>query len=208
MRILVACEESQIVTKAFRNKGHEAYSCDIQESSGGHPEWHIQDDVLKVLKYNWDMIIAFPPCTDLSNIQSGPVMNKKIKEGKPQKALNFIKKIWNSCEVVCIENPISSYLNHNWIPYTQIIEPYYFGHNYHKKTCFWLKNIPPLISTIWNNPTHILVDSYNHKNKLNRKPPLFTNIKRKDRAKIRSKFHENVAEAMANQWTEEIIFNK
>lgn len=198
MKILVACEESQIVTKAFRNAGHEAYSCDIQPCSGQKPEWHIQDDVIKVLKKNWDIIIAFPPCTDLSNAQAGPVMRKKISEGKPQKALEFIKIIYNSCDKVCIENPVSSYLNNNWIPYSQIIEPWYFGHNYKKKTCLWLKNLPPLISTIYNEPKFLFINKGSKKQKL---PGLFND------AKNRSKFHTGIAEAMVNQWTKNYLFN-
>lgn len=200
MKILVACEESQIVTKAFREKGHEAYSCDIQECSGDLPEYHIQGDVLPLLKKKWDVIIAFPPCTDLSQAQRKDILLEKIKQGKTQNALNFIKKIWNSCNVVCIENPLSWYLNNNWIPYSQIIEPYYFGHNYRKRTCLWLKNLPPLISTCWNYPEFKKVYS-NGKNEKGK--PLM-----KRSAKNRSKFHEKVAEAMAEQWTEKIIFNK
>ena len=192
LKILAACEESQTVTKAFRKKGHLAYSCDILECSGGFPEWHIRDDVLKVLKLNWDIIIAFPPCTDLSNAQAGTTMNKKILEGKPQKALEFIKQIWNSCDKVCIENPFSSFLNKNWLPYDQIIEPYFFGHNYKKKTCLWLKNLPFLISTIYCEPKYLLVNQGSKRQKL---PGLYND------AKNRSKFHPFVAKAMAEQWT-------
>ena len=203
MKILVACEESQIVTTAFRNKGHEAFSCDIQETSGNLPQYHIQDDVIKVLNFKkWDIIIAFPPCTDLSNAQAGKIMNKKILEGKPQAALEFIKKIYDSCDKVCIENPISSYLNRNWLPYTQIIQPHYFGHNYMKKTCLWLKNLPPLISTYYVIPKFKIVQTGNKKNPLKTQKikGLFRN------AKDRSKFHSGVAEAMAEQWTEHYLF--
>lgn len=200
MKILVACEESQIVTKAFREKGHEAWSCDIQECSGDLPEYHIQGDVLPLLKKKWDVIIAFPPCTDLSQAQRKDILLEKIKQGKTQNALNFIKKIWNSCDVVCIENPLSWYLNNNWIPYSQIIEPYYFGHNYRKRTCLWLKNLPPLLSTCWNYPEFKKVAGV----KKNEKGKALM----KRSAKNRSKFHEKVAEAMAEQWTEKIIFNK
>ena len=131
MKILVACEYSGIVRDALINRGHDAVSCDILPSESPGP--HIQDDVLKHLT-GWDAIIAFPPCTDLSNAQAGPIMNKKVLEGKPKKALEFIKKIYNSCNTVCIENPLSSYLNNNWLHYDQIIEPYFFGHNYRKRT--------------------------------------------------------------------------
>jgi len=185
MKILVACEESQIVTKAFRLKGHEAYSCDIIDCSGGHPEWHIKDDVLKIINNNWDIIIAFPPCTDLANVQEGPVMKQKILDGKPQAALEFIKKIWKSCDKVCIENPVSSYLNNNWdVKYQQIIEPFYFGHNYRKKTCLWLKNLPFLISTIYCEPKYLLVNEGSKRQKLQ---GLYNDKKN------RSKFHPFVA---------------
>jgi patatin-like phospholipase/acyl hydrolase len=125
-------------------------------------------------------------------------MNKKILEGKPQAALEFIKKIWNACDMVCIENPISSYLNRNWnVKYQQIIQPYYFGHDYIKTTCLWLKNLPPLISTIYNEPKYKLVDSSNKQN-----PKSKQKIKGKFKdAKNRSKFHPFVAQAMAEQWT-------
>ena len=192
LKILAACEESQIVTKAFRNAGHLAYSCDIVKCSGNNPEWHIQENVIKVLKYKWDIIIAFPPCTDLSNAQAGPTMNKKIIEGKPQKALEFIKIIYNSCDKVCIENPVSSFLNKNWIPYSQIVEPYFFGHNYRKKTCLWLKNLPFLISTIYCEPKFLF---FNEGSKSQKLKGLHNN------AKERSKFHTGIANAMAHQWT-------
>lgn len=191
MKILVACEKSQIVTKAFRDKGHEAFSNDIQNCDGNYPEWHIKDNTLNLLSENWDMIIAFPPCTDLSNAQAGPRLNKKILENKPQEALKFIKKIYDSCDTVCIENPISGYLNRNWdIKYQQIIEPYFFGHNYKKKTCLWLKNLPPLISTIYCEPQYCYVNSSRTKLK-----GLHTNSEK------RNKFHTGIAKAMADQWT-------
>jgi hypothetical protein len=185
MKILIACEESQIVTSAFRKKGHQAFSCDIQECSGGHPEWHIKSDVLEIVNDGWDMIVAFPPCTDLSNA-NGNKMIKKIEMGKSQKALEFIIKIWDACDVVCIENPSSWYINDNWRKYDQIIEPYYFGHNYRKRTCLWLKNLPFLMSTIYNYPKYTLIGKNGYANKKN--------------SKIRSKFHPLVADAMANQW--------
>jgi len=196
LNVLVACEESQTVTRAFREKGHNAFSCDIQETSGKNPEWHICDDVTKHLN-GWDMIIAFPPCTDLSNAQAGPGMIKKIKEGKSQRALDFIKLIWDSCDKVSIENPVSSYLNNHWIPYTQIIQPYFFGHDYKKQTCLWLKNLPPLISTLYNEPKYRLIKTFSHHHKL----PALKIKNNKEASKIRSKFHSGVAEAMVNQWT-------
>jgi len=189
MKILIACEYSGIVRDAFTQKGYNATSCDLlpSESAGQH----IQGDVLEVLKYNWDMIIAFPPCTDLSNAQAGPTMRKKIEEGKSAKALEFIKKIYNSAPMVCIENPVSGYLNNHWIPYDQIIEPYFFGHNYKKRTCLWLKNLPFLMSTIYNYPKYLLV---NEGSKDQKRPGIAKS------SKDRSKFHPLIAKAMADQW--------
>lgn len=190
MNILIACEYSGIVRDAFIKKGHNVISCDILNTISPGP--HYKGNVLDLLDNNkFDLIIAFPPCTDLSNAQ-GKHMQRKITTGKSEKALNFIKKIYNSCDKVVIENPVSSYLNKNWIPYSQIIEPYYFGHNYRKKTCLWLKNVPILMSTVWNEPKYLLVHTGNKEQKL----PKLPNSKRKDR----SKFHYLVAETMANQW--------
>lgn len=197
-KVLLACEESQTCLEVFRNAGINAWSCDIQDCSGSMPEFHIKGDVMEILKENWNVIIAFPPCTDLSNAQLGPVMTKKIIEGKPQKALEFIKTIYEAAPFVCIENPLSWYLNRNWIPYSQIIQPYYFGHNYMKRTCLWLKNLPFLISTLFCEPEYKLVKSSNAKYPQNKQriKGLHKN------AKMRSKFHKGVAEAMCHQWSE------
>jgi hypothetical protein len=189
MRVLIACEYSGIVRDAFTEAGHDATSCDILPTE--IPGKHIQGDVLEVIHNNWDMIIAFPPCTDLSNAQAGPVMRKKIEQGKPQKALEFIKKIYDAAPMVCIENPLSQYLNNNWLPYDQIIQPYYFGHNYEKRTCLWLKNLPFLMSTIYNYPKYLLVNEGSKRQK---------RLGMANTAKDRSKFHPFVAQAMANQW--------
>jgi hypothetical protein len=191
MNILIACEYSGIVRDAFTKKGHNVISCDLldSETSGQH----YKGSVLDLLENNkFDLIIAFPPCTDLSNAQSGPCMQKKIETGKSAEALEFIKKIYESCDKVVIENPVSSYLNKNWLHYDQIIEPYQFGHNYRKRTCLWLKNMPFLMHTIWNEPKYLLVKTYNKTEKTAKLP----NTSRKDR----SRFHPLVAEAMAEQW--------
>ena len=191
-KVLLACEESQTCLTAFREKGIEAYSCDIKKCSGNFPEYHIQDDLLKVLKYNWSVIIAFPPCTDLTLVNPKKLFEKKLIEGKPQKALKFIQTIYDSCDTVCIENPLSSYLNKNWLPYSQIIQPYYFGHNYSKRTCLWLKNLPILISTLYGYERTPMTS-----NKPNQKA--WANS---PNATIRSKFHTGVAKAMSEQWIE------
>ena len=148
MRVLVACEESQRVCIAFRNKGHEAYSCDILECSGGHPEWHIKDDVLKHLNENWDLIIAHPPCTHLTvaankyyNIEKyGKKAEERIKQR--DKAIEFFMYFTElKCPKVCIENPIGVMSSFYCKP-TQIIQPYQFGHSERKATCLWLKGLP------------------------------------------------------------------
>ena len=137
MKILIACEESQTVCKAFRAKGHEAYSCDILECSGGHPEWHIQGDVLPLLEQSWDLIIAHPPCTYLSNaganhLYKGKVLNQD-RYAKGLEAKEFFMKFLNAnCDKICVENPIQSKVFE--IPkYSQIIQPYEFGHPFSKK---------------------------------------------------------------------------
>lgn len=144
MKILVACEESQAVTIELRKLGHEAYSCDIEPCSGGHPEWHLQQDVLPLLKEKWDMIIAFPPCTYLSNAGAcrlyptkGVLNVERYKEGL--KAKEFFMAFLNAdCERIAVENPVSSKV-FEMPKHTQEIQPYYFGHPYTKKTRLWLK---------------------------------------------------------------------
>lgn len=182
MKVLVACEESQRVCTAFREKGHEAYSCDILEPSGGHPEWHIQGDVLRILNGNcnfatmdgenhsiagkWDMIIAFPPCTHLA-VSGAAWFAKKREDGRQREGIEFFMKFLNAdCEKIIIENPIGiisgNYIN-LWFPDladkyyfpikpTQIIQPWQFGDNYAKSTCLWLKGVPRLSPKVMNEP--------------------------------------------------------
>ena len=166
MYILVACEESQTVCIAFRQKGHFAFSCDIQSCSGGYPEWHIKSDVLSILNgncffdtqdgsrhyvHNWDLIIAHPPCTYLTKASAtrlfpGCVLNEqRYNDGLA--ARDFFLKILNSnCNKVCIENPTPLKI-FNLPECTQVIEPYFFGDPYTKRTCLWLKGLPPLFAT-------------------------------------------------------------
>lgn len=192
MKVLVACEESQRVCISFRELGHEAYSCDIQECSGGHPEWHIQDDVLNHLE-GWDLIIAHPPCTYLSNagarhlFKDGKLNQERYQNGLAAK--EFFLTLYNApCDKICIENPIPSKI-YKLPKYTQIIEPYYFGEKYKKKSCLWLKGLPPLVPTlIINNPIST------------RKAVWFNKSLGEDRQKIRSKTFWGIARAMANQW--------
>ena len=181
MKILIACECSGIVRDAFRNKGHNAISCDLKPTEQPGP--HIQTNVCDILHLNWDAIIAFPPCTHLTQAQPKKLLEQKIADGRAPASLEFIKTIYNACHIVCIENPLSWYLN-TWMPYTQIVQPYYFGHNYSKRTCLWLKNLPPLISTC-----HITT----------RAPMVKTWGACKNQT-LRSRFHTGIAQAMAEQW--------
>lgn len=193
MKVLVACEESQRVCIAFREKGHEAYSCDIEPCSGGHPEWHIQDDVLKHLDEGWDLIIAHPPCTYLSNAGArflypkGVLNEERYKKGLEAK--DFFMKLYNAdCPKICVENPVSSTI-YNMPKHTQEIQPYYFGHPFKKKTRLWLKGLEPL------KPTNIVEISESTKIAGN-----WFNKGGKERQKNRSKTFEGIAQAMAEQW--------
>lgn len=193
MKVLVACEESQRVCIAFRAKGHEAYSCDIEPCSGGHPEWHIQDDVLKHLDEGWDLIIAHPPCTYLSNAGArflypkGVLNEERYKKGIEAK--EFFMKLYNAdCPKICVENPVSSTI-YKMPKYTQEIQPYYFGHPFKKKTRLWLKGLEPL------KPTNIVEVSESTKIAGN-----WFNKGGKERQKNRSKTFEGIAKAMAEQW--------
>ena len=194
MRILIACEESQTVCKAFRAKGHEAFSCDILPCSGGHPEWHLQGDVLEHLYEGWDMMIAHPPCTYLSNAGAchlypkGELNQERYKLGLEAK--EFFMKLLNApIEKICVENPVQSKV-FGILKYNQIIQPYQFGHPMAKKTCLWLKNLPPL------KPTNILTEYQSTKVAGN-----WYNKGGKERQKNRSKTFQGIADAMADQWT-------
>ena len=204
MRVLVACEESQRVCIAFRNKGHEAYSCDILECSGGHPEWHIKDDVLKHLNENWDLIIAHPPCTYLTvaankyyNIEK---YGKKAEERQKQreKAIEFFMQFTElKCPKVCIENPIGV-MSSSYRRPTQIIQPYQFGHPERKATCLWLKGLQPLKATNIVTPDIIKLKSGKTDSRLHYET---LKLPAEERAKMRSKTFEGIAKAMAEQWS-------
>lgn len=208
MKILIACEESQRVCIEFRRLGHEAYSADIQEPSGGHPEWHIHGDVLPLINGfcefrtmdgtahkidgKWDLLIAHPPCTYLSQagarwLFSGGQLNQdRYQNGL--KAKKFFMKFLNAdCNKICVENPVQSKI-YQIPPYSQIVQPYYFGDPYSKKTCLWLKGLPKL------QPTDICKEYQS------------TNVADwyqkggKNRQKNRSKTFPDIARAMAEQW--------
>jgi hypothetical protein len=198
-KILIACEESQEVCKAFRQLGHEAYSCDILPCSGGHPEWHIQGDVLPILEQEWDMVVAFPPCTHLA-VSGASHFKQKIKDGRQQEGIDFFMKFANcKCPRVAIENPVGI-MSTKWRKPNQIIQPYQFGESFSKKTCLWLKGLPNLKSTqIVGKGEQVKFASgksmpkwYSDTFKL---PP-------KERSIARSKTFPGIAQAMAKQWSE------
>lgn len=201
MRVLVACEESQEVCKAFRARGHEAYSCDIQPCSGGHPEWHIQDDVLRHLE-GWDLIIAHPPCTYLSNagarwlFAGGEINQDRYRKGLMAREF-FMALLDACCERIAVENPVPSSI-YRLPPPTQTIQPYEFGHPWSKKTYLWLKGLPPLV------PTDIITDfkpfvssgSYTRTH-----DPKYKGASRKGgSARSRSRTFSGIAKAMGEQW--------
>lgn len=213
MNVLIACEESQRVCTAFREKGHNAFSCDILQCSGGHPEWHIQGDALELLNPNtqfeglsheyygikpfrtmdgehhfvtgkWDLIVAFPPCTHLA-VSGARYFEQKRKDGRQQQGISFFMEFTKAdCEKIAIENPIGIMSTHYRKP-DQIIHPWMFGHGETKATCLWLKNLPKL------EPTNI-VDG--REQRIWKMPP------GPERAKERSKSYEGIAKAMAYQW--------
>ena len=198
MRVLIACEESQEVCKAFRKLGHEAFSCDTQECSGGHPEWHIHDDVIKHLNDGWDLMIAHPPCTYLSYAAT-KWWNDKGRVWKRLEALNFFAKLWDAdIPMICVENPMGC-ASPTIAKYSQIIQPYQFGDEESKRTCLWLKNLPELKHTKIVKPK---IYGYYKKGKKKGMPIYGNNYLKfsEDRGKVRSKTFPGIAQAMAKQW--------
>lgn len=217
MNILVACEESQRVCKAFREKGHNAFSCDVIDCSGGHPEWHIKQDVIPLLNGNctfktcdgtehtidskWDMIIAFPPCTFTSNAGARHLFkDHKLNLERYYKGLcgkSLFETIRHTdCEKIVIENPTPSRIFEYPEP-TQKIQPYQFGHPFTKLTLLWEKGVAPLKATGIVEPTATWCPSGSYSGKhRNQYRGMFT----KDRARNRSKTFPGIAKAMADQW--------
>ena len=209
INILVACEESQRVCEAFRKLGGKAYSCDIMECSGGHPEWHIMQDAIPLLNGKcsfktmdgiehsidgkWDLIIAHPPCTYLSNAGArflypkGVLNEERLAKGMIAK--DFFMHFYNAdCDRIAIENPIPSKV-YGLPPYTQTIQPWMFGHPVQKKTCLWLNGLPEL------QPTDVVEERQSTKI-----PGNWFNSGGKERQKNRAKTFPGIAKAMAEQW--------
>lgn len=223
MKVLVACEESQAVTIAFRNKGHEAYSCDLLPCSGGHPEWHLQKDVTSVIYESnlfvdrqlgdgYDLVISFPPCTNLT-VSGARWFDKKRLSGEQESSIEFFFHIWYYSH--CAENPIGimnggeyikkwfpklyNKMKDNAFPFkpTQIVQPWQFGHTETKATCLWLNNLPPL------RGTHRVYDEMmtlplRDRAKVHHASP------GPERSKLRSKTYKGIAEAMAGQWGDKL----
>ena len=204
MKVLIACEESQAVCKAFREKGHEAYSCDILPCSGGHPEWHIQGDVLKQLDKDWDMIIGFPPCTHLA-VSGARHFAKKIADGRQQQGIDFFMSLANAdCPKIALENPVSIMAT-KWRKPDQIIQPWQFGHEAQKTTCLWLKGLPKLKPTKVVGRGEFYITPKGQKMPKWLSDPVDKNGKKiaynSEEIKIlRSKTFVGIAKAMAEQW--------
>lgn len=200
MKVLVACEESQAVTIAFRELGHEAYSCDVQPCSGGHPEWHLQQDVLPLLNEGWDLMIAHPPCTYLS-YAANRVWNQDGRAELREDARLFFMQLYNApINKIAVENPVG-WMNTVFRKPDQIIHPYYFGDPHKKRTCLWLKGLEPLKWEKGKYPIPEPLGYYQSGAKKGKAIWYSDGAKGgKDRAKIRSKTFEGIAKAMAMQW--------
>lgn len=223
---IFGCEESQACCIEFRKAGHEAYSCDTQPCSGGHPEWHFQMDIFKVIQGGylttqagtvvyvprWDLGVFFPPCTYLSNVAAKHYNILKYGERaldrweKRVSAARFFYKLYSDTGInkVCIENPVGFINGEAGIPSTQIIQPYYFGDPHSKRTCLWLRNLPPLVhsdkDSLFSTKTHV------HKGEMGKNGGLWMNttevinLPSDERSKARSKTFPSISKAMADQW--------
>ena len=215
MKILIACEESQAVCKEFRKLGHEAYSCDILDCSGGHPEWHLKQDIFEVINKGWDMMIAFPPCTHLT-VSGAMHFKEKIVDGRQQQGRDFFMAMINApINKIAVENPIGIMSTHYRKP-NQVIQPYFFGDPFQKSTCLWLKNLPNLYhnsepNLFDNNITHTKdkgefhywIDKKTGKEKCQPKwyyDALINSKTKEERSILRSKTFPGIAKAMAQQW--------
>ena len=215
-RILIACEESQATTKAFRKLGHEAFSCDLLPCSGGHPEWHFQQDVFEVIDMGWDLMVAHPPCTFLAGSGAQWLSNPEDRylpfdERRPHPkypnrrqdmfdSVEFVKALYNAnIKHIAIENPVGL-LSGKWRKPDQIVQPYMFGDEATKTTCLWLKNLPLLVPTdvVGKGERTVFSSGKSH-------PKWYAdalkNAKTKEeRQTLRSKTFEGMANAFAEQW--------
>tara|TARA_R110001632_G_scaffold153307_1_gene271135 strand:+ start:43 stop:777 length:735 start_codon:yes stop_codon:yes gene_type:complete len=219
LNVLIACEESQAVTKQFRALGHNAYSCDILPSSGGHPEWHIQGDALQVAydsEYNWDLMIAHPPCTYLAVSGARWLYNKDGTRNEERfvnqaKGLAFVRQLMDApIEHIAIENPVSVISSQIRKP-NQIVQPYHFGDEASKKTCLWTKNLPDLVHTdvVGKGEMKEWVDK---NGKAKRQAMWYYEALSKaktpeERRTLRSKTFVGIARAMAVQWSDYVLEN-
>ena len=215
-RVLIACEESQATTKAFRKLGHEAFSCDLLPCSGGHPEWHYQCDIFEVINKGWDLMVAHPPCTFLTGSGVQWLSNPEDKalpfeERRPHPkypnrrqdmldSVSFVKALYNAdIKHIAIENPVGL-LSSRWRKLDQIVQPYMFGDEATKTTCLWLKNLPLLLPTkiVGKGERTVFASGKSH-------PKWYAdalkNAKTKEeRQTLRSKTFEGLAPAFAEQW--------
>jgi hypothetical protein len=210
MKILVACEESQAITKELRALGHEAFSCDLLPCSGGHPEWHLQQDVFEVIEQGWDMMIAHPPCTYLAVSGARWLYNKDGSKNEERwrnqtEALQFVQRLMDvPIDKIAIENPVSVISSHIRKP-DQIVHPWMFGDKASKSTCLWLKNLPLL------TPTDIVekgefIEFISKKGVKKRQPKWYFDALKEaktpaERRTLRSKTFKGMAQAIAKQWT-------
>lgn len=203
-KILLACEESQAVTTEFRKLGFEAYSCDLLPCTGGYPEWHLQQDVIPLLNEKWDLIIAFPPCTDLA-VSGAMHFEKKRANGTQQKSIEFFMKFVNAkCDKIAIENPIGI-MSKIYRKPDQIIQPWQYGDKAQKSTCIWLKNLPKLEATDIVDKGEFFEWKDGKTGKLKKQPmwyyqALLNSKTPEQRRTLRSKTFPGIAKAMAMQW--------
>lgn len=218
MKILVACEESQAITKAFRELGHQAYSCDLLPCSGGHPEWHLQCDVFTIINDGWDMMIAHPPCTYLAGSavqwlshpddKCLPFDQRRPHPKYPNRrqdmldSIEFVKALYNApIEKIAIENPVGL-LSTKWRKPDQIIQPYQFGDEATKTTCLWLKNLSALIPTniVGKGERTVFASGKSHAKWY--ADALAMAKTKQERQTLRSKTFPGIANAIATQWTD------
>lgn len=192
MKILIACEESQTVCKAFRARGHEAFSCDVQPCSGGHPEWHIQDDVLNHLNDNWDLMIAHPECKYLCWSGERWLKNNPERLAKRMKAFEFLKALYYfpGIKKKAIEQSLSYFLTRTWKKPDQMFHPFHFGEPFRKTTMLYLVGLKPL------QPTKIVWQ---------REAAVHNEWPSEDRSRNRARTYQGIANAMAEQWSENLI---